>query len=120
MRGKHSDGACRVDARGLAPSAGRPIHLKADEAGDSVRLEVLGLAAADLEADYTLDVQSGGSAGKTRTVQKGQARLHVGVVAKLNSINLGGSVPNGWSASLEVSLASGETYSEIFRSDAGR
>lgn len=103
-----------------APPADRPIHLKADEVDGSVRLEVVGLAATDLEAHYTLEVQSGGSAGKTRTVQKGQASLHAGVLKRLNSVSLGGSAQNGWSASLEVSLASGETYSESLRSDAAR
>ena len=103
-----------------APAADRPIHLKADEVEGALRLEVLGLAATDLEADYTLEVQSGGSAGKTRTLQKGQARLHAGVLAKLNSVRLGGSAQRGWSASLEVRLASGETYSESLGSGAAR
>ena len=102
------------------PLATRPIHLKADEAAGTVRLEVLGLAAADLEADYTLEVQSGGSAGKTHTIQKGRARLQAGRLVKLNSINLGGSAKNEWSASLEVRLASGEAYHESLRSGATR
>lgn len=103
-----------------APPAGRPIHLKADVADGSVRVEVLGLAAADLEADYTLEVQSGGSAGKTHTVQKGRARLHAGRFVKLNSVNLGGSAQNEWSASLEVRLASGEAYHESLKPIATR
>ena len=103
-----------------APSTDRPIHLKAGEVDGSVRLEVLGLAPTDLEADYTLEVQSGGSAGKTHTVQKGRARLHAGRFVKLNSVNLGGSAQDGWSASLQVRLASGEAYHETLKSSATR
>jgi hypothetical protein len=103
-----------------APPGDHPIHLKADVADGSVRLEVVGLAAADLEADYTLEVQSGGSAGKTHTVQKGRARLDAGRFVKLNSVNLGGSAQNEWSASLDVRLASGEAYNESLRSSGTR
>jgi len=103
-----------------APPGPHPIHLKADVADGSVRLQVLGLAAADLEADYTLEVQSGGSAGKTHTVQKGRARLHAGQLATLNSVNLKGSAQKEWSASLDVRLTSGEAYHESLTSGAVR
>lgn len=104
-------------AAGAMPAA-RPIYLKTDEADGTLRLEVVGLASTSLEANYMLEVRSGGPAGTTRTVQKGSAQLHAGVLSKLNSVHLGGSARNGWSASLEVRLSSGETYREDLTSDS--
>ena len=108
MAGWHVLAALAATGGGEAPQ--RPIVMVTEPAGDAVRIQVIGDAAAETRASYTLEVASDPAAGGNRSVQRGTARLRPGERAKLLDLTLGNVAKGGWTAKLTVDPERGERY----------
>jgi hypothetical protein len=102
-------------AAGDTADPAAPVRLVAEDAGDAVRLRVVGESPRAFEGEYALEVSSDAAAGGNRTVQRGTVRLAPGVPATLMTLTLGGGGQGGWTARLRVEPADGAAYEEVRR-----
>ena len=109
-------GSIMVMNPALAPGAA-PIHLVTEplgaEAEDGIEIRVVGIADSEVDALYTLEVESDvGAPDSSRSVQRGRAQLRAGQEATLATVRLPHAVPGRWEARLLVEPARGASYSE--------
>ncbi|MGZ8283683.1 MAG: curli-like amyloid fiber formation chaperone CsgH [Allosphingosinicella sp.] len=97
------------------PSAEPPVRLVTEEAGQGIRLRVVGESAVPFAGNYALEVTSDAAAGGNRTVQRGAVRLEPGVPATLMTLTLGHSGQGSWTARLRVEPSQGAAYEEVRR-----
>lgn len=90
-----------------APST--PIRVVAEPVAEGLRIRVIGASVAEYDADFVLEVTSGGN----RSLHRGSARLGGGEPVVLSTVTLGGGVPAEWRAHLRVQPRGGEEYEEL-------
>ena len=88
-----------------------PLRLIAEPVGTGVRLQVVGSSPVACEARYELEVAA--SAGGSRSVQRGSAKLKPGSDIVLATTTLGGNSSDGWSATLSVEACDGSHYKQV-------
>lgn len=100
---------------GAAPagSPSAPIHIVTEPAGAGVRISVVGDSSRAIEATYSLEVSSETGGGRSRSTQKGTARLKPGAPVTLVTTRLGDLQGGSWTATLHVQPVGGPAYQEV-------
>lgn len=94
-------------AMAAAPLPPHPIELVASTGSTGIELKMIGRAATDQIARYTLEVVASGGNSSS---QSGTARLKAGQEAVLATVRLGSTSAGTWRATLKVEPENGDTY----------
>jgi hypothetical protein len=87
--------------------------LVTDTAGSDIRLRVIGASKTACNAPYVLEVTSASPAGRSRSVQRGTARLQPDVTMTVASVAAANKRAAHWTARLDVTACgSGQRYAE--------
>lgn len=98
------------------PALSRPITLGVDRIDGTTQLTVIGKSDEPHEAEYRLEVESGGPGNTNRVNQAGRARLTPRRQTTLVRLNIG-TQPGKWSALLIVTSVDGMQYTQELSSD---
>ena len=93
-----------------ADQPSRPVFLRAERAGDAVRLMVIGQSDRALSVRYRLEAESGPPTGSNRSNQSGVAHLLPDERRVLIRLTMGSSPSKDWRARLFVTIDGGESY----------
>lgn len=99
-----------ASAAGTGGSEGAaPIYLTAEPVEGGMRVQVIGAAAADVEASFLLEVSSPSG----RSQHRGSASLHAGDRATLSTVTVGVPANGAWQARLRVEPVGRDPYEQV-------
>lgn len=79
-----------------------PLHLVTQPEGSGVRISVVGHHVPTCDVGFVLEVVQKSAAGRSRSVQRGTARLRRGLSQTFATSSLGNVGPKDWTARLSV------------------
>jgi hypothetical protein len=93
--------------------ANQPIYLAAEAVEGGMRIRVVGNVSAPYQANFTIEVLSGGNHSR----HQGTTRLQPGDSVTLSTVSLGAPAGTKWTARLQVEPLGQASYEQVLASE---